>query len=70
VVDAKYAHLVLDDFLPLWFMIYFIGKLLGAYCFGKMAQSFNYFKIVRFISFMYFVVEFLSFCICTCQVLK
>ncbi len=59
MVDAKHAHLVLDDFLPYWLMIYFIGKLIGAYCFGKMSQSLSYFKIMRFISFVYLAAAFL-----------
>jgi hypothetical protein len=59
VVDAKHAHLVIDDFLPYWFLIYFIGKLAGTYCFGKMTQSFSYFKITRFISFIYLAAVFL-----------
>jgi hypothetical protein len=59
VVDVKHAHLVLDDFLPFWLMIYFIGKLIGAYYFGKMTQSSIYFKIMRFISFIYLAAVFL-----------
>ncbi len=59
VVDAKHAHLVIDDFLLYWFIIYFIGKLAGTYCFGKMTQSLNYCKIMRFISFIYLAAVFL-----------
>ncbi len=59
MVDAKHAHLVLNDFLPFWLIVYFIGKLTGAYCFGKMTQSLNYFKIMRFISFIYLAAVFL-----------
>jgi hypothetical protein len=59
VVDAEHAHLVLDDFSPFWFFIYFVGKLMGTYCFGKMTQSLNYFKIMRFISFIYLAAVFL-----------
>ena len=59
VVDVEHAHLVLDNFLPFWFLIYFVGKLIGTYCFGKLAQTFSYFKIMRFISFIYIAAVFL-----------
>lgn len=59
VVDAKNAHLVIDDFLPYWFLIYFIGKLSGAYFFGKITQTLHYFKVMRLITLFYLAAVFL-----------
>ena len=61
VVDAKHAHLVIDDFLPYWFLIYFIGKLAGTYCFGKMTQSLILFQNYAFYLVCIFSSSFFSF---------
>ena len=59
VVDTKHRHLVFDNFHPCWVIVYSIGKLAGAYFFGKLTQSLNYFKIMRYICLTYLVSSFL-----------
>ncbi len=59
VVDTKHRYLVFDNFYPCWFIAGSIGKLVGAYFFGKLTQSLNYFKIMRYICLTYLVSSFL-----------
>ncbi len=58
-IDPSSTTMITNTFLLGWFLISFIGKVSGAYFFGKLAEQLSFFTLMRLITIGYIFIAFL-----------